>query len=47
MKVSKRTVKFLVIFYTFPKTHKLQLSDSVKIVFRNLRGNIPAALTYD
>ena len=31
----------------FRNMHKFQLSDSVKTVFRNLRGYNPAALSYD
>ena len=39
-------LSFWLYSTSFHNINKFQLSDPVKKVFRNLRGNIPAALMY-
>ena len=43
----KEKLSFWLYSAPFRNMHKFQLNDSVKIVFRHLRGNISAALMYD
>ena len=42
-----KKLSFWLYSTPFRNIHKFQLIDSVKTVFRNLRGNIPAALMHD